>query len=176
MPGNLRIAWDGNPNRARELATFFARNVGPEYISHSELQGPRALSPSEWRDALPDLLHREIEPRLREAQSRAPAAASQPVAVAEQDGATAALALVTFAGDAPVPFGIIEDLVVARDRRSHGIGKAMVDWITAEARARSINRLFLESGQNNSRAHHFFEREGFEVCSIVMMRSLDPLP
>lgn len=174
MSESLQIAWSGEPQRARELADFFAQNVGPEYISHSELQGPRALSATIWSDNLPDLLRREIEPRLHDTRDRAPAATSRPVAVAEEGGAVAALALVTFAGGAPIPFAVVEDLVVAPDRRGRGIGKALMDWIAAEAAARGIRRLFLESGERNHRAHHFFEREGFETCSIVMMRSLDP--
>ena len=49
----------------------------------------------------------------------------------------------------------------------------MLDRIAAEAQARNIRRLFLESGAHNSRAHNLFERSGFQVCSVVMMRSLD---
>jgi GNAT superfamily N-acetyltransferase len=173
MLEDLRIAWCGEPQRAPELAEFFAGNVGPEYISHSELQGSRALSADKWARNLPDLLRHEIEPRLHGAASRPPAVTSRPVAVAETGGAVVALALVTFAGGAPVPFAIVEDLVVAPEHRGHGVGKALLDWIAAEAGARAIRRLFLESGKDNHRAHHFFEREGFETCSIVMMRSLD---
>ena len=174
MADNLRIAWSGEPRRAPELADFFAGNVGPEYISHSELQGPRALSPDRWAENLRELLRAELEPRLHDTGARAPAATSRPVAIVEADAGIAALALVTFAGGAPVPFAVIEDLVVAPAQRSRGIGKALMDWIAAEARARGLYRLFLESGKNNRRAHHFFEREGFETCSIVMMRSLAP--
>jgi len=42
----------------------------------------------------------------------------------------------------------------------------------AEARLRDIRRLFLESGLQNERAHHFFEQEGFHAVSVIMMRSL----
>jgi len=51
-----------------ELAGFFAQHVGPEYISHSELQGPRALSSDRWRDGLPEILREEIEPRLAQTE------------------------------------------------------------------------------------------------------------
>jgi ribosomal protein S18 acetylase RimI-like enzyme len=172
MATNHKIFWCGDPQRAAELAAFFAANVQPAYISHSELQGDRALGPSEWRDGLPELLRREIEPRLHDTRDGAPPITSRPVMVIEEDGALAALALVTFAGEQPVPFAVIEDLVVASAGRGHGIGKAAMDWIAAESMARDIRRLFLESGKDNHRAHHFFEREGFEICSVVMMRSL----
>jgi GNAT superfamily N-acetyltransferase len=171
MP-ELRIEWCRDPRRAEELADFFARHVGPEYISHSELQGPRALSPDRWCDGLPEILHEEIEPRLIQTEAGVPGPASQPILTAERDGAVVGLSFVTFAGTAGVPFAIVEDLIVIPEMRSGGIGKAILDWIAAEARTRNISRLFLESGVHNEHAHHFFEREGFQTVSVVMMRSL----
>jgi GNAT superfamily N-acetyltransferase len=175
MPDKPRMAWCGDPLRARELADFFAGNVAaaPEYISHSELQGPRAVSPKTWRPGLSEILRREIEPRLAATQQRHPGSVSQPVAVAENDGKLVAVSLVTFAGNAPVvPFAIVEDLVVDSTQRNHGVGKAVMQWVAAEARSRNIHRLFLESGRSNERAHRFFEREGFRTCSIVMMKEI----
>jgi len=170
---DVSIAWCGTPLRASELADFFARNVGPGYISHAELQGGRALSPTEWRPDLRDVLCAELVPRL---QPGTPAPDSRPIAVAEQGGALVGLAVVTFAASAPVPFAIVDDLIVSPDTRGRGVGKAMLDWIAAEARVRGIVRLFLESGLANRRAHDFFEREGFRPTSVVMMKSLDREP
>jgi GNAT superfamily N-acetyltransferase len=170
---NLQISWCDNPLRAPELANFFARNVEPSYISHSELQGPRAVSPREWRQNLPEILRQEIEPRLSASERRTPSPSSRPILVAEERDATlVALSLVTFAGDAPVPFAVVEDLVVDPARRGQGIGKTIMEWIVAEVSARKIRRIFLESGLNNQRAHDFFEHQGFRPTSIVMMRSL----
>jgi GNAT superfamily N-acetyltransferase len=162
MSGKITVTWCGTPSRAAELAAFFARNVGPDYISHAELQGGRAVSPTEWRPNLVEILHAEIDARL----------ARGTIAVAEEEGALLALAFITFADEAPKPFAIIEDLIVAPETRGRGVGKTMLDWIAAEVRARGIGRLFLESGVDNERAHAFFEREGFRPTSIVMMREL----
>ena len=170
MPDRILPAWCDAPQRAPEFAAFFAANVGPEYISHGELQGRRALSPTEWRPNLVDVLRAEIERRLT-GGSLGPA--SHPIALAEVDGVLVALSFVTFAGSAPVPFAIVEDLIVAPAARGCGIGKTMLDWIADEARAGGIRRLFLESGVTNRRAHDFFEREGFHPTSIVMMRELE---
>jgi GNAT superfamily N-acetyltransferase len=170
MADSLSIAWCDTPKRASELADFFAANVGSDYISHAELQGGRALSPTEWRPDLREVLQAEIEPRL---VAGVPGPDSKPIAIAEQDGALAALVYVTFAGGAPVPFAIVEDLIVAPAMRGQGVGKAVLDWIAVEARAQGIRRLFLESGITNRRAHDFFEREGFRSVSMVMMKSLD---
>jgi GNAT superfamily N-acetyltransferase len=173
MTEALKIAWCSDARRARELAEFFARNIDPEYISHSELQGPRALSVGKWRPNIVQIFTDEIGPRLAATKDGLSRATSQPILVAEVAGKLVALAFVTFAGAVPTPFAIIEDLVVTGERRSLGIGKAVMDWIAAEALARDIGRLFLESGIANERAHHFFEREGFSTVSVVMMRSLN---
>src|SRR3954471_14174342 len=111
MRQNLSIGWCRDPRRARELAEFFARHVGSEYVSHSELQGPRALSPTRWNDRLPEILREEIEPRLAQSMEVAHGPASQPILVAESDGAVVGLSLVTFEGTAQVPFAIVEDLI-----------------------------------------------------------------
>jgi GNAT superfamily N-acetyltransferase len=172
MPDHLSITWCDDPGRTEELAEFFARHVGAQYISHSELQGPRALSPVQWRADLPAILREEIEPRLGQSRQAEPGRTSQPILVAESNGVVVGLSFVTFAGEAGVPFAIVEDLIVLPSMRSQGIGKAILDWIAAEARTRDIGRLFLESGVQNERAHHFFEQEGFQTVSVVMMRSL----
>jgi len=113
----------------------------------------------------------EIEPRLADTlKEPVPGRNSKPILVTEDDGLIA-LSFVTF--DCQwVPHAIIEDLVVEPNRRSTGIGKAVMDWIAAEALARDIHRLMLESGLRNKRAHEFFAREGFITCSKVMMREL----
>ncbi len=160
--GKTTVGWCGTASRAAELAAFFARNVGPDYISHAELQGGRALSPTEWRPDLVEILRTEIEIRL----------ARETIAVVEEGGLLA-LAFVTLADEAAVPFAVVEDLIVAPETRGRGIGKMMLDWIATEARARGIRRLFLESGINNEQAHAFFEREGFRPTSVVMMRELE---
>ncbi len=168
MSDGISIRWCGTPARAAELADFFARHVGPEYISHAELQVGRALSPTEWQPNLRDILRAEIEPRLLGAPGRD----GKSIAVAEEGGGLVALSYVTFAASVPVPFAIVEDMIVSPAVRGRGVGKAVLDWIAAEARTRGIRRLFLESGVDNERAHAFFEREGFRPASVVMMKSL----
>jgi GNAT superfamily N-acetyltransferase len=167
------ISWCNDPRRAQELAEFFSRNVGPEYISHGELQGRRAISPNQWREDIAEILKAEIELRLSRAADSTSRLDGQSILVAQLNQALVALSFVDFVGTAAVPFGIIQDLVVLSSMRSRGVGKAILDWIVAESRLRKIKRLFLESNANNQRTHLFFEREGFQVCSVVMLRSLN---
>ena len=54
----------------------------------------------------------------------------------------------------------VEDLAVAPQRRSSGIGKALLDAAKTWARDQAAARLELESGAARIDAHRFYEREG----------------
>jgi GNAT superfamily N-acetyltransferase len=61
----------------------------------------------------------------------------------------------------------VEDLAVAPNRRSSGIGKALLDAAKSWARDRGAARLELESGPSRVDAHRFYEREradGWSRC------------
>ncbi len=172
-PDPIDIFWCRDANEAAELARFFAANISPEYISHSELQGPRALGPGRWRPDIVNVFTREIAERIAKTAGGLPAAtASYPVLAARQSRSLCGFALVSLLPRAPVPYGIVEDIVVDEASRHRGLGKAIMGWIECEVAALGCMRLFLESGVTNDHAHHFFEREGFATCSIVMMKDI----
>jgi len=156
---------------SRRLARFFSENVTPQYISHSELQGRRALAVGMWSPDLEEVLTSEIQTRLGERMSDFPAVSAwQGVIEARQDGTVVAVAFVTLSRSASVPFGILEDIVVDSSRRGSGIGEAVIRWIIDTFRRAGIRRIFLESGLSNTGAHHLFERLGFKTVSVSMMR------
>ena len=53
----------------------------------------------------------------------------------------------------------VEDLAVDPDRRSEGIGKALLDAAREWASARGATHLELDSGSARTDAHRFYERE-----------------
>jgi GNAT superfamily N-acetyltransferase len=59
----------------------------------------------------------------------------------------------------------VDDLVTDEQRRSTGAGKAMIDWLKAEARAAGCQSLQLDSGVQRFRAHGFYLREGFHISA-----------
>ena len=59
----------------------------------------------------------------------------------------------------------IEDLAVAPDRRSQGVGDALLSRAKTWARDCGAQRLGLESGADRLDAHRFYERIGFERTS-----------
>jgi len=60
----------------------------------------------------------------------------------------------------------VEDLAVHPDRRSQGIGKALLDAAKAWARERGAIHLELDSAKARADAHRFYERENPSWRSI----------
>jgi GNAT superfamily N-acetyltransferase len=83
------------------------------------------------------------------------------VLVAEDGGRLVGLCTVALDLDS-VRFGQrawVEDLAVDPDGRSRGTGKALLDAAKAWARERGATHLELDSGDQRSDAHRFYERE-----------------
>jgi len=55
----------------------------------------------------------------------------------------------------------VEDLLVATDRRSHGVGTRLLDELEAEARRRGFDRLSLAVGTRNLRARRLYAERGY---------------
>jgi GNAT superfamily N-acetyltransferase len=59
----------------------------------------------------------------------------------------------------------VEDLAVHPDRRSEGVGKALLDAMKAWARERGATHLELDSHEERTDAHRFYQREGYDYRS-----------
>ncbi|MEP6633014.1 MAG: GNAT family N-acetyltransferase [Luteimonas sp.] len=57
----------------------------------------------------------------------------------------------------------VDDLVTDETSRSHGHGKAMLDWLKAEGERLGCRRLQLDSGTHRKDAHAFYLREGLRI-------------
>jgi ribosomal protein S18 acetylase RimI-like enzyme len=64
--------------------------------------------------------------------------------------------------------GLIEDVRVASDRRSRGIGEQLVRWAIDEARARGCKLVELFTHHTRVDAHRFYERLGFSKSHVGM--------
>lgn len=67
----------------------------------------------------------------------------------------------------------VDDLVTDADARSKGHGKAMLDWLKAEARRLGCASLQLDSGTQRKDAHAFYLREGLRIDSFHFGITLD---
>jgi ribosomal protein S18 acetylase RimI-like enzyme len=170
MQTELNIAWCDDSGMADAIARFFVAHAPTSYISHSELQWGRAVTPDRWSDRL----HAVIREEADEALARRADGTGRSVALARIGQELVGLAFVSFepAGAQTGPFAVLDDVIVSSAGRGQGVGQALLDWIVAESRRWKLARIFLESGADNARAHAFFERRGFRTTSIVMMLDL----
>ena len=66
----------------------------------------------------------------------------------------------------------VDDLVTSAQLRSHGHGKALLDWLAAHAKANGCEQLHLDSGTQRKDAHRFYLRERMEISSFHFQRPL----
>jgi ribosomal protein S18 acetylase RimI-like enzyme len=64
--------------------------------------------------------------------------------------------------------GLIEDVRVASDRRSRGIGEQLVQWAVNEARAKDCKLVELLTHHTRTDAQRFYERLGFARSHVGM--------
>ncbi len=64
--------------------------------------------------------------------------------------------------------GLLEDVRVASDCRSRGIGELLVQWAVAEAKARGCNMVELLTHQSRVDAQRFYARLGFAASHVGM--------
>jgi GNAT superfamily N-acetyltransferase len=58
--------------------------------------------------------------------------------------------------------GLVEDVVVAVNYRSQGIGKAMMEHAMQICKQQNCYKMCLSSNVKRERAHHFYENLGFQ--------------
>jgi len=57
----------------------------------------------------------------------------------------------------------VDDLNTDERYRSKGYGKALMDWLKAEARTQGCGQLHLDSGVQREQTHRFYFREGLTI-------------
>ena len=69
----------------------------------------------------------------------------------------------------------VDDLVTDTAQRSHGHGRALLAWLTDEARRHNCAQLELDSGVQRFDAHRFYFRERLHVSAYHFVVSLPPI-
>lgn len=67
----------------------------------------------------------------------------------------------------------VDDLVTDAAMRSRGLGKALLDWLTQEARSLGCGQLHLDSGLQRLDAHRFYERESMNKTAFHFAARVD---
>ena len=84
--------------------------------------------------------------------------------VAEQAGRVVgsfALLIMDNIGHLGTPSAIVEDVVVAPEQQSAGIGQAMMDFAREQSAKKGCYKIVLSSNARRERAHSFYESLGF---------------
>ena len=129
----------------------------------------------EWL-ARAERVHRELRPHLPEdyaSKMQRVFAGGARMSVAVRDDAVAGVAVYrihenTFDGVQMY----CDDLVTHADRRSSGVGAALMRHMEALARAAGCAKFNLDSGTQRQQAHKFYFREGMVVTSFHFAKSL----
>jgi ribosomal protein S18 acetylase RimI-like enzyme len=167
--GSLEIEWCHSKDLVQAMVSFFLENVDRSYISHGEIQEGRAVDVQTWSPELPQLLRGEFEACL---EFRSMEDGACKAAVATRNGEISAVLILKLHRLRDVRFAVLSDLVVKKDCRGLGIGARVFSWLQGEVNKEGIRWIFLESGLQNQNAHRFFQSQGFEPCSIVMLKEI----
>jgi ribosomal protein S18 acetylase RimI-like enzyme len=159
--------WSTDIGMADTLARFMYESlIGcPEYISHSEIQEGRAVSPTTWSPDLEKILRASIENYLC---GRNDDGGEGALAIATTGAKLVGLLQVSLENAPDHTYAVLEDLAIAPDCRNQRFGYRFLTWLHAGLRDRGVKYVFLESGLANAGAHHFFARNGYSVISKVM--------
>jgi GNAT superfamily N-acetyltransferase len=72
----------------------------------------------------------------------------------------------------PAPYAELTELFVEAPFRRQGIGRALLHYGEAVARAAGAEELFLMTGFKNTPAHHFYHALGYSLRCFTMHKSL----
>ncbi|HEY2630198.1 MAG TPA: GNAT family N-acetyltransferase [Usitatibacter sp.] len=125
--------------------------------------------------AAAESVHQQLRPLVKDYQRRMKEvlASGAEMAVAVVDGKVAGVAV----------FRIIEkthsgrelycdDLVTDENRRSTGVGHALMEYMDGVARERRCDTFALDSGVQRRQAHKFYFREGLTISSFRFDKTL----
>ena len=66
----------------------------------------------------------------------------------------------------------VDDLVTDERRRSSGVGRALIEFLSGLAKKRGGSTIELDSGTQRTSAHRFYFREGFVIPSFAFRKDL----
>jgi GNAT superfamily N-acetyltransferase len=126
-------------------------------------EGRTLTAAYEWLFAAPGIRPADWSPDVAAHRLEATIADDRSTVLVADDNETVVGFATVYLDIVSVRFGQrawVEDLAVAPQRRSSGIGKALLDEAKTWARDHGAARLALESGAERLDAHRFYEREG----------------
>lgn len=168
----MKPEWIEDVGFVPELVSLFMRCAGPVYICQGELLDGRADSVSAWSKELPSSLARFFTETMGSGTAGKGERRAGILAVRRNEAILGFAVVEINRFPHKRPHAFLHDIVVDPQARGSGIGTALMQKLKDELLGEGIDRIFLESGIGNHRAHAFFNRHGFEQTSISMMADL----
>ena len=151
----ITTEWLEEIEKIDELVDIFLNNVGPEYITHIEIEEGRAVDLNVWSENLRYILKQELEHCIKN-KNRIP--------IIKVDNVIKGYALLKI----NYKTIIIEDIVVSEK----GLGSKLMDFIERAAFEEGMDRIIGDIGIKNERAKRFMDKLGFEKQTIVYSKKI----
>jgi GNAT superfamily N-acetyltransferase len=135
-----------------------------------------AESAAEFARCFPVMLHLRTHLVAEEFVGRVEAQQAQGYRLAYREEGSAVVAVAGFRVIEKLMTGrtmYVDDLVTDPAHRSHGHGKALLDWLQAYAREAGCATFSLDSGTQRGEAHAFYFRERMRVTSFHFAKKLE---
>lgn len=151
--------WLTNSARIKELISFFITHKTDSYISHGEIVSGRALNAQQWNPDLESILRSQFSGDFKDSGTELK------ILIAENDKGEMIGMLVFHLISGFKNYAVLEDMLLDQSYRGQSIGSMLLEKAIEESRSWNISFIMLESGVNNTGAHHFFEKYGFGKVS-----------
>lgn len=162
----IETHWNYSTLLVDELVPFMKANMDASYISHSEIMEGRATDAKHWSPVLDQVLRAEFE--IDCANNTHFMCSIR----AASDKSLVAIGLCEINREASPPYAMLHDVVIDQLCRGQGLGSKLLASIESTLLEQGINRVYIESGLNNEKAHNFFRKAQFIAISTVSYKNL----
>ncbi|SHM37070.1 Acetyltransferase (GNAT) family protein [Chryseobacterium carnipullorum] len=152
--------WLSDTARTEELVNFFINHKTDSYISHGEIISGRALDANHWNPDLKDILTAQFHSGFTADQN-----SKLNILIAENEEGKIIGMLVFNIINGYKNYAVLEDMLLDHSLRGQSLGSTLLDKAVEESKKWNISFVMLESGLNNTGAHHFFNKYGFKKVS-----------
>jgi ribosomal protein S18 acetylase RimI-like enzyme len=136
-----------------------------QYISHGELQLGVAASLHE--------LHTDKKAIWRQDVQEYVMSSPNALFVAVSDNTIIGFVIAYVRTNASTTFGTVDDLCVLPEYRHQGVGQRLFETVIEQLKADGAQRVFFESGLQNTEMHTWSKGFGFEPVSMVFVADIN---
>ncbi|MBL1220951.1 GNAT family N-acetyltransferase [Chryseobacterium sp. L7] len=157
---NYTTKWLTDTTRTEELVDFFMAHKTDSYISHGEIISGRALDSNHWSPDLKAILTHQLNSGFDADHN-----SKLKILVAENEAGTIIGMLIFNSITGYKNYAVLEDMLLDQSFRGQSLGSNLLKLALEESKNWNISFLMLESGIDNTGAHHFFNKYGFKKVS-----------